>query len=85
MPLAQSVQVAAPSAAAIVPAAHGVGTVLPVEHEWPALHAVQLSACHRSVPLEYEPDGHGSGADAPSAQNEPATHAAHAVMPLELW
>ena len=45
---------------------------------------MQLSACHRSVPLEYEPDGHGSGADAPSAQNEPATHAAHAVAPLEL-
>ena len=76
---------AAPSAAAIVPAAHGVGTVLPVEHEWPFEHAVQLSACHRSVLLEYEPDGHGSGADAPSAQNDPATHAAHAVMPLELW
>ena len=59
--------------------------MLPVEHEWPTEHAVQLSACHRSVPLEYEPDGHGSGADAPSAQNEPATHAAHAVAPLELW
>ena len=83
--MVQSVQVAAPSAAAMVPAAHGVGTVLPVEHEWPALHAVQLSACHRSVPLEYEPDGHGSGADAPSAQYDPATHAAHAVLPLALW
>ena len=83
--MAQSLHFDALGAAAIVPAAHGVGTVLPVEHEWPALHAVQLSACHRSVPLEYEPDGHGSGADAPSAQNEPATHAAHAVAPLELW
>ena len=45
---------------------------------------MQLSACHKSVPLEYEPDGHGSGADAPSAQNDPATHAEHAVAPLEL-
>ena len=67
------------------PGLQQVGSAAPVEHEWPALHAVQLSACHRSVPLEYEPDGHGSGADAPSAQNEPATHAAHAVAPLELW
>ena len=83
--MAQSVQVAAPSAAAIVPAAHGVGTVLPVEHEWPALHAVQLSACHRSVPLEYEPDGHGSGADAPSAQNEPAVQTLQAVAPSVSW
>ena len=73
-----------PSSAAIVPAAHGVGAVLPVEHEWPTEQAVQLSDCHRSVPLEYEPDGHGSGADAPSAQNDPATHAEHAVAPLEL-
>ena len=74
-----------PLTAAMVPAAHAVGVTLPVEHAWPTGHAVQLSACHRSVPLEYEPDGHGSGADAPSAQNEPATHAAHAVAPLELW
>ena len=85
MPLAQSVQVAAPSAAAIVPAAHGVGTVLPVEHEWPTLHAVQLSECRRLVLLEYDPDGHGSGADAPSGQNDPASHTKHAVSPLLSW
>ena len=78
-------QAGAPSPAAKVPAEHGVGATLPVEHEWPTGHAVQLSACHRSVPLEYEPDGHGSGADAPSAQYDPATHAKHAVLPLALW
>ena len=67
-----------------LPGKQGVGAVLPVEHAWPTGHAVQLSACHKSVPLEYEPDGHGSGADAPSAQNDPATHAEHAVAPFEL-
>ena len=84
MPLAQSLHFDALGAAAIVPAAHGVGTVLPVEHAWPTGQPVQLSACHRSVSLEYEPEGHGSGADAPSAQNDPATHAEHAVAPLAL-
>ena len=44
--------VAAPAAAAIVPAAHGVGATLPVEQKCPALHAVQLSACQMSVALE---------------------------------
>ena len=73
-----------PLTAAMVPAAHGVGVTLPVEHAWPTGHAVQLSACHKSVALEYLPATHGSGADAPSAQNDPATHAEHAVVPFEL-
>ena len=34
---------------------------------------------------EYEPSLQGSGADAPSAQNEPGTQATHACSPSLAW
>ena len=52
LPRSQSAQATAPSSAVTVPAAHGVGAVLPVEHAEPGVHAVQLAASQRSVALE---------------------------------
>ena len=37
------------------------------------------------VPFWWRPDGHGSGADDPSSQYEPATHSKHAVSPSPPW
>ena len=37
------------------------------------------------MPFWWRPDGHGSAADAPSAQYEPATHSKHAVSPDASW
>ena len=34
-----------------------------------------------SVAFWWRPDGHGSGAAAPSAQYEPAVQSSHAVLP----
>ena len=68
-----------------MPGLHDVGSAAPVEQKAPAEHSTQsfslvierLSAA--SVPFWWRPDGHGSAADAPSAQYEPATHSKHAV------
>ena len=35
--------------------------------------------------LLYEPSKHGSAAEEPSAQNEPAMHVLHAVSPAPSW
>ena len=37
------------------------------------------------VPFWWRPDGHGSAADAPASQYEPATHSKHAVSPGPCW
>jgi hypothetical protein len=65
LPPSQSSQVAAPSSGAIVPAAHGVGTVDPVEHEWPSGQTEHCVPTVRPTVLEKRPFAHGSGADAP--------------------
>ena len=68
-----------------VPALHGVCSVLPVGAKWPGSVSVQSLASVRLVALEYEPSLHGSGALAPSGQNEPGLQAAHACSPSSSW
>ena len=43
------------------------------------------AALVRLVALECVPSVHGSGADAPSEQNEPGSHASHASLPASRW
>ena len=54
----------------------------PVEHEEPAGQAVHWLATARPGVLLKEPSVHGSGAEAPASQYEPATQTEHAVLPL---
>ena len=68
-----------------VPALHGICSVLPVGAKWPGVVSVQSLARVRLVALEYEPSLHGSGALAPSGQNEPGLQAAHACSPSSSW
>ena len=58
----------APSLALNVPAAQAVAAVEPVAHADPAGQAVQSAASSRLALFEYEPDTHGSSADAPAGQ-----------------
>lgn len=61
------------------------GAALPVLHELPVGQPVHSEAADRLVELEYEPAGHGSGADAPSGQYDPASHATQPVEPVSFW
>ena len=71
-----------------VPGLHSVGSAAPVEQNDPDGHATQSSSLVIDrlsaviVPFWWRPDGHGSAADAPSAQYEPAVQSKHAVLPL---
>ena len=56
-----------------------------VEHDGPSGHAVHCSAKPRPSTLLKVPSWHGSAADAPSPQYEPATHSTHAVAPASAW
>ena len=57
-----------------VPGEHGVGSAAPVEQKAPAGQPTQSSSLVIEmlstviVPFWWRPDGHGSGADAPSLQ-----------------
>ena len=57
-----------------MPGLHGVACAAPVEQKWPAGHGRQSAALvietlsSASVAFSYRPAGHGSPADAPSAQ-----------------
>ena len=67
------------------PGAHQPGSTEPVAHAAPAGHSTQSSwevIARVSVVFWWWPEGHGSGADAPSAQYEPAVQSRHAVLPL---
>ena len=65
-----------------MPGLHCVGASAPVLQKEPASHAVHCPLLSSPGVLEYEPSKHGSGADAPSAQNEPGVQPKHAVAPL---
>ena len=65
VPPTQSVHVALFSLGAMVPGAHGVWSVEPVEHADPTGQSVHSLAAWRPGVLEYVPVEHGSGADAP--------------------
>ena len=57
----------------------------PVEQNEPSGHGEHMLAFTRPSVLLYEPVRHGSAADAPSSQYEPAGHVAHAVSPPSSW
>ena len=65
-----------------MPGLQSVGAKDPVEQKEPASHAVHCPLLSSPGVLEYDPSRHGSGADAPSAQNEPGVQPKHAVAPL---
>ena len=56
----------------------------PVEHDEPAGHSVHWPLLPSPLLLLKLPAAHGSGADAPASQYEPAAHSRHAVAPLAL-
>ena len=88
VPASQHLHADKPVVSENVPAAHGVTAVDPTPHAWPAVHSEQPSvapsAVLRSVALPNRPDGHESGAEAPSTQYEPASHALQLCCPLAL-
>ena len=54
----------------------------PVEHEEPAGQLVHCPLLDSPEVLLNEPSLHGSGADAPASQYEPALHSWHSSLPL---
>ena len=58
----------------LVPGEHSVGSAAPVEQKVPAGHMTQSSSLSMGrlsaaiVTFWWRPDGHGSGADAPTSQ-----------------
>ena len=84
MPLTQAVHDAA-LASEIVPAAHWVGAVEPVEQKLPAGQGSQSLAAWLPVALEYVVARHGSAAAAPCGQYDPAGQSLHVVSPGVSW
>ena len=77
-----------PTPGANEPGAHQPGSVEPVAHAAPAGHSTQSSwevIARESIVFWWRPEGHGSGAAAPSAQYEPAVHSSHVVLPGRSW
>ena len=68
-----------------VPGEHGVGAVEPTPHALPAVQLVHSLLAASAALLEYVPAGHGSAADAPSSQYEPASQPMQPVAPLADW
>ena len=74
LPASQLLQVPWLALGCTVPGEHGVGSAAPVEQKAPAGHSTQSSSLVIDrlsaviVPFWWRPDGHGSGADAPSLQ-----------------
>ena len=67
-----------------MPGEHNVWLSEPVEQNEPAGHLEHWALLPRPRSLLKLPAAHGSGADAPASQYEPATHSRHAVAPLAL-
>ena len=81
LPAAHGKQVPLPVSGWTVPALHLVCSVPPVGAKWPISVGVHSVAFVSLVELECEPLGHGSGADAPTGQNEPGLQDPQAVWP----
>ena len=65
-----------------VPALQSMGLRAPVLQKEPPGQALHWPSLPRPGVLLKEPSVHGSGAEAPASQYEPATHSKHAVWPL---
>ena len=91
LPAAQAAQLPWLPCGCTVPGLHAVGSAAPVEQNDPDGHATQSSSLVIDrlsaviVAFWWRPDGHGSAADAPASQYEPATHSKHAVSPGPCW
>ena len=81
LPAGHLVHVALLVTLAVVPGAHAVGAVEPVEHDEPTGQSVHSLAAPRPSTLLYVPPLQGSGSAAPAAQYEPEVHVLHAVAP----
>eukprot|EP00964_Phaeocystis_antarctica_P007885 scaffold4244_cov69-Phaeocystis_antarctica.AAC.3 len=70
---------------ATVPGLHGAWSVLPNGEKWPLSVGVHSPGLVRLVAFEYVPSSHGSGALAPSGQNEPGVHGSQTVWASFFW
>ena len=85
MPCAQAEQEPRAASGCTVPGLHGLWTSEPVEQKAPAGQAVHWPSLPSPLTLLNVPSWHGSGADAPSPQYEPAVQSRHAVSPAAGW
>lgn len=85
VPAAHGTQASKRVALATLPAVHGMGSVAPVLHEWPGQHSSHCSSLCTPERLVQRPEGHGSGAAAPSAQYDPGTQAMQLLAPMPPW
>ena len=68
MPAKHAAHSTAPSAAATVPEAHGVGAVAPSEHALPAVHGLHEFAELSPSSSPYDPAAHGLAVADPTSQ-----------------
>ena len=85
LPATQSVHSFWPATGCTVPGLHGLCVSEPVEHDEPAGQAVHWPSLPRPDVLLNDPSLHGSGADAPASQYEPAVHSKQDVSPCPDW
>ena len=85
LPATQSVHSFWPATGCTVPGLHGLCVSEPVEHDEPAGQAVHWPSLPRPDVLLNDPSLHGSGADAPASQYEPAVHSKQDVWPCPDW
>ena len=91
LPASQLLHEGCLEAGCTVPGLQAVGSAAPVEQNDPEGHSTQSSSLvierlsAAIVPFWWRPDGHGSGAEAPTAQYDPATQSKHAVAPGRCW
>ena len=74
LPATQSAHSFWPRSGCTVPGLHSLCTSEPVEHEEPAGQVVHCPLLPSPEVLLNVPSEHGSGADAPASQYEPAAH-----------
>jgi len=74
-----------PVAGCTVPGLQSVGAKDPVEQNEAASHGVHCPLLANPSALLYDPSEHGSAAEEPSAQNEPAGQVSQAVSPDPSW
>ena len=85
LPSAHAVHSVLLALGAWLPGLHGTGAVAPAKLKKPTGLTSHSAALLRLVAVEKRPPGHGSGADAPAAQYEPAVHSLHPVAPSSSW
>ena len=81
----QALKGSAMLAAAMLPAAHALGTVAPCVHDEPGGHTVQSCCAAPPTALRNEPASHSVTALAPAPHQPPTSHVSHAVALDDDW